>query len=186
MSRKINKSPDSMVWKPKSVKLEGEISIGANSVIHPSAQIIGKVTIGENNIIEEKVQLIGVGNRPVVIGNANHIEVGAKVSGKIGNGNILEHRVVIKEGGVVGNGCSIGIGIVVENDVTIEDNTAIWGPLYSERRLRSTSAEDNEQQILPKINLLRDQMKKEDERGKLKKQKAKAKIDKMSKLDETS
>merc|ERR1712113_183135 len=104
---------------------------------------------------------------------------GAKVSGKIGNGNILEHNVVIKEGGVVGNGCSIGIGIEVANDVTVEDNTAIWGPLYSKRTLRSTSAEDNEQQILPKINLLREQMKKEDERDKLKKQKAKAKIDKI-------
>jgi len=180
MSSRINKSPDAMICKPKSVKLEGEISIGAGTVIHPSAHIVGKVTIGENNIIEEKVQLIGQGNRPVTIGNANHIEVGATVSGKIGNGNVLEHRSVVKEGGVVGNGCLIGIGIEVSNDVTVEDNTAIWGPLYNKRQLKSTSAEDNEQQILPKIKLLREQMKKEDERDKLKKQKAKAKVDKMS------
>lgn len=175
MSR-ITKDKDAVICKPKSVRLEGEITIGAGTIIHPSAHIHGKVIIGANNIIEEKVQLIGEGNRPVTIGNANHVEVGAKISGKIGNGNVIEHRAVIRENGVVGNGCLIGINIEVGNGDVVEDNTAIWGALHNTRQLKSTSAEDNEQQILPKIELLREQIKKEDERDKAKRQAAKAKV----------
>jgi len=179
MSR-INKSPDAIICKPKSVKLEGEITIEAGTIIHPSAYVSGgKVIIGENNIIEEKVRLVAVGNTTVNIGNANHIEVGATISGQIGNGNVIEHKAIIEAGAVVGNGCLIGIGMVVKSGETIADNTALWGALKNVRQLKSTSAEDNEQQILPKIKLLKDQFSKEYEREKLKKEKAKAKVNKM-------
>jgi len=41
--------------------LQGDITIGTRTVIHPRARIIasaGPIYIGENNIIEEQVQII--------------------------------------------------------------------------------------------------------------------------------
>jgi len=42
-------------------ELQGDITIGSRTVIHPRAKIIallGPIIIGENNIIEEQVQII--------------------------------------------------------------------------------------------------------------------------------
>lgn len=42
-------------------ELQGDIVIGARTVIHPRAKILalsGPIIIGENNIIEEQVQII--------------------------------------------------------------------------------------------------------------------------------
>ena len=42
-------------------ELQGDIVIGARTVIHPRAKILalsGPIIIGENNIIEEQVQIV--------------------------------------------------------------------------------------------------------------------------------
>ena len=42
-------------------ELQGEITIGSRTVVHPRAKILalsGPIVIGDNNIIEEQVQII--------------------------------------------------------------------------------------------------------------------------------
>ena len=49
----------------KEAKLQGDISIGPGTVVHPAATIIAhegtRIIIGENNIIEEYTQIICIG-----------------------------------------------------------------------------------------------------------------------------
>lgn len=45
----------------KEIKVKGQVSIGASTIIHPGVTIIaeaGPIEIGENNIIEEYVNII--------------------------------------------------------------------------------------------------------------------------------
>lgn len=45
----------------KEIKLKGQVSFGASTIIHPGVTIIaeaGPIEIGENNIIEEYVNII--------------------------------------------------------------------------------------------------------------------------------
>ncbi|KHJ84040.1 bacterial transferase hexapeptide repeat protein [Oesophagostomum dentatum] len=69
----------------REATLEGCVSIGAGTVVHPFAIIKatnGPIIIGENNIIEERSlieNLLEDGDKVMEVGNQNIIEVGARV-----------------------------------------------------------------------------------------------------------
>ena len=76
--------------------LLGDITIGAKTVIHPTALIDasnGPIIIGESNLIEERVDIINVGSEAMTIGCQNVLEVGSHCeSPQIGGNNILESK----------------------------------------------------------------------------------------------
>ena len=59
--------------------LQGDITVGTRTVIHPKARIIaeaGPIRIGESNLIEEQVEIINsTPNSVLVIGDFNVFEV---------------------------------------------------------------------------------------------------------------
>lgn len=59
--------------------LQGDISVGTRTVIHPKARIIAKegpIRIGESNLIEEQVEIVNsTPNSVLVIGDFNVFEV---------------------------------------------------------------------------------------------------------------
>ncbi|KIH45231.1 bacterial transferase hexapeptide repeat protein [Ancylostoma duodenale] len=67
----------------REATLEGCVSIGAGTVVHPFAIIRatnGPIIIGENNIIEDRSLIENIleeGDKVMEIGNQNIIEVGA-------------------------------------------------------------------------------------------------------------
>jgi len=116
--------PSAAVCK-ESTKLEGTVSVGPGTAIHPSVTIRGNVRIGSNNIIEEQTVISHEGPGQLVIGDGNWLQIGCLVQGDIGSGNILECRAIVRVGGKVGNGCSIGIGCVVST--VLADDVITWG-----------------------------------------------------------
>ena len=99
--------------------LEGEISTGFRTIIHPLARIIargGPIVIGDNNIIEEKVEIINDSEEEqvMIIGNGNTFQAGCSVrSLKIGNRNTVEscswvgRDIVLPYGNVITAGCRL-------------------------------------------------------------------------------
>lgn len=102
-----------------SAVLEGEVSTGFRTIIHPLARIIarsGPIVIGDNNIIEEKVEIVNDGEEEqvMIIGNGNTFQAGCSVrSLKIGNRNLVEsfswlgRGVVLPYGNVITAGCRL-------------------------------------------------------------------------------
>lgn len=153
------KIDDSAVICKKAI-VNGVITIGANTIIHPAALVRGNIEIGSNCMIEEGVQIVGSGNEKVVIGDDNHFEVGAICSGTVGNGNVIQHKAKIAAGVEIGNGCFIGIRVELKSGEKISDNTSVYGQMQSQRKLDSSTAEANAKAILPKIELAMGQIEK--------------------------
>ncbi|KAJ5070060.1 dynactin 6 [Anaeramoeba ignava] len=101
----------SKVW------IEGDVSIGEGTIIHPDAELIAKdgpIKIGKNNIIEEKCIIINQKKNEndqvetLEINDYNYFEVGSYVeSRKIGDNNII---------GIFSN---LGKNITLQNGVVI-------------------------------------------------------------------
>ena len=102
-----------------SAVLEGEVSTGFRTIIHPLARIIargGPIVIGDNNIIEEKVEIVNDSEEEqvMIIGNGNTFQAGCSVrSLKIGNRNVVEsfswlgRDTVLAYGNVITAGCRL-------------------------------------------------------------------------------
>ncbi|CAG2167510.1 unnamed protein product, partial [Oppiella nova] len=92
--------------------LLGDITIGAKTVIHPTAHIDaskGPVIIGDSNLIEERVRIINRDTHPMVIGSHNVFEVGShSESPQMGDHNILESKCRVGPQTRLSNGCVIG------------------------------------------------------------------------------
>lgn len=112
--------PSSIVCSEQST-FEGNIQVGAGSVIHPCVSIRGNVVIGSNNIIEEHTLIEAKDGETLIIGNDNVIEVGCTIRGSIGDGNVLEVRSTVL--GQVLSGCTIGAQCRVEASL---DSTVMW------------------------------------------------------------
>ncbi|XP_066603181.1 dynactin subunit 6 [Prorops nasuta] len=128
--------------------LEGEITIGPRTVVHPKARIIaeaGPIIIGEGNIIEEMAIIT---NRlppgapepatvPVqIIGNYNVFEVDSVCEAmKVGDNNILEAKAYVAHQVEVTNGCVIGAGCSLKEAETLPENTVIYGQECQRREM---------------------------------------------------
>lgn len=134
--------------------LEGDVSIGHRTIVHPLARIIAKtgpIVIGDNNIIEEKVEIINdsPGEKVMIIGSGNVFQASCSVrSLKIGNNNVMESgshlglHTVLPYGNVITAGCRVEVKEVLPE-------LAI---LYSlagceERRLGTGPPPDTEQEV---------------------------------------
>ena len=125
-------------------KIEGDVSIGRKTVIHPKAQIIaeaGPIIIGENNLIEERTRIInrnpeGAETTPVmIIGNNNVFEVDCSSNAlKIGYHNVLESKSFVGRTTVLSNGCVIGAGCRIDTNETLPENCVVYG-LKNERQI---------------------------------------------------
>ncbi|XP_014294796.1 dynactin subunit 6 [Halyomorpha halys] len=121
-------------------KLQGMISIGAKTLVHPKASVVGDagpIVIGESNIFEEQSVIhhrsdIGT-DRPktMVIGSNNVFEVGCVIHAKsIGDNNVFESKCYIGPDIEVGNGCIIGAGVSLSVKEKLRDNIVITGSEY--------------------------------------------------------
>lgn len=115
----------------EQTRLEGDITIGSKTVIHPTATIIarsGPIIIGDCNLIEEYVTIINVSENPMIIGSHNVFEVGSYCeSPQIGDHNILESKSRVGCETRISSGCVIGAMCAVNNDGILPDNTVIFG-----------------------------------------------------------
>ncbi|XP_054165489.1 dynactin subunit 6-like [Oppia nitens] len=111
--------------------LLGDITIGAKTVIHPTAVIDatkGPVVIGESNLIEERVHIINTCTQPLIIGSHNVFEVGSHCQSQhVGDHNVLESKCRVGSKTLLSNGCVIGAMCCVDCDQLLPENTVIFG-----------------------------------------------------------
>nr|SVE75496.1 EOG090X0I48 [Daphnia dolichocephala] len=138
--------------------LQGDITIGSRTVIHPRAKIIalsGPIVIGENNIIEEQVQIINSGENTMIIGNNNVFEVDCHVESKnIGDNNIVESKAFVGRETSLSNGCVIGAKCEVLVPETLQEGSLFYGAGSDvKRRLQSDkpSAQGAQIEFLSKV-----------------------------------
>ncbi|XP_060534281.1 dynactin subunit 6 [Cylas formicarius] len=121
-------------------KLRGDITVGAGTIIHPSATInaeAGPIIIGESCLIEEQVKIIHrlpfdhqtSENTPVlIIGSNNVFEVDCTVeASKIGSNNVFETKCFVGNKVTVSNGCTIGAGCRITGEQILKENITIYG-----------------------------------------------------------
>ncbi|KAL7058086.1 hypothetical protein AAHC03_016597 [Spirometra sp. Aus1] len=131
MSRKdVKIAPGAVVCSES--ELQGDISIGTRTVIHPKARIIaecGPIKIGESNLIEERVEIINnVPNSVMIVGDFNVFEVGARCqSREVGDSNVFESKCFVGPKVRISNGCIIGAMCNVTAPGSIPENTVIYG-----------------------------------------------------------
>eukprot|EP00947_MAST-08B_sp_MAST-8B-sp1_P003152 g3152.t1 len=110
--------------------LEGNVTIGAGTVVHPRCSILavdgGSIVIGSDCVIEEQVVITnGPGGGNVVVGDMNLFEVGARIEAdKIGSCNVFEPKSALGAGVTVGDGCVVGAtaelaAVAVPNDTVV-------------------------------------------------------------------
>jgi len=75
---------------------EGQITLGKGNILQPRCVVdarLGPIIIGSNNIIEETAMIVHPGGtEPLVIGDGNHICIGAQVKGSLGSGNVVQEK----------------------------------------------------------------------------------------------
>lgn len=132
------KCPNStLICREKTIIL-GDVTIGGECVIHPTANIIarnGPIKIGNSNLIEERVNIINNKTTPMIIGDFNVFEVDSHCeSARVGNHNILECKskvgpdVELTDHCVIGAGCDLSSRETQVEQVEIfEPNTVISG-----------------------------------------------------------
>lgn len=154
-------------------ELQGDITIGTRTVIHPKARILaedGPIIIGENNIIEELVCITNKASESVspsgtqavmIIGNNNVFEVGSYIEAvRIGDHNVVEAKASVGRQVVLTSGCIIGAACTVSSNEEIEENSVIYGEncdrrVQKERPPAQTLQIDFLTKILPNYHYLR-------------------------------
>ncbi|KAF5402410.1 Dynactin subunit 6 [Paragonimus heterotremus] len=145
-------------------ELSGEVTIGANTIIHPKARIIaeaGPIHIGAFNLIEEQVQIINrVPDSVMRIGDHNVFEIGAQCEAvEVGDNNVLEAKSVVGPRVRITNGCVIGSMCSLTSDETLPECMVIYGEechrrIASERPPAQTLQLDFLTKILPNYHHL--------------------------------
>uniref|UniRef100_A0A1I7YJF4 Dynactin subunit 6 n=1 Tax=Steinernema glaseri TaxID=37863 RepID=A0A1I7YJF4_9BILA len=136
----------------KDCILEGEITIGTGTVVHPKATIralTGPIVIGENNIIEETSIIENNHEDGFVmkIGNENVFEVGAVVKARsVGDHNVFHIRSEVGSEVEVPEGCSIGVKCVVEKHGPLPDRFVVYGERH-ERRIAGENPQSQARQL---------------------------------------
>ncbi|XP_023940795.1 dynactin subunit 6 [Bicyclus anynana] len=126
--------------------LEGDITIGGGTVVHPRVTIIaegGPIIIAEYCIIEEYSTIIHKKSdkqenppKPLFIGAHNVFEVGCKLEspfGHIGESNVFECKSYVGVDVKIGSGCVIGAACQLTVPQSLPDNTVIWGSEHHNR-----------------------------------------------------
>ncbi|GAA5910791.1 uncharacterized protein JCM6883_000317 [Sporobolomyces salmoneus] len=113
---------DSFSIGPKCVivadcDLRGEITIGSGTVLQPRCTLLalsGSIILGSNNIIEENVVIVNRLKKPLVIGDHNLFQVGARIeSPRIGDWNDFGIRSRTSPHVSIESYCTIGAGCLV-------------------------------------------------------------------------
>lgn len=106
-------SPTTLICREKTVIL-GDVTIGADCVIHPASVIIAKegpIVIGNSNLIEERVKIVNDRRNTMNIGDHNVFEVNSQCQAPlVGNHNILEAKSRVGRNIELTNNCVIGAG----------------------------------------------------------------------------
>lgn len=129
----------------------GDVTIGADCIIHPTAYIVAKdgpIIIGNSNLIEERVSIVNKRSEPLIIGDYNVFEVDSSCEApRIGNHNIFESKskvngyIELRDNCIIGAGCVLSNmfrGSGIENDDRgtkreLPSNTVICGENMSNR-----------------------------------------------------
>lgn len=158
--------PSTLICREKTVIL-GDVTLGADCIIHPTTHIIarnGPIIIGCNNLIEERVNIINNRSTPLIIGDHNVFEVDSRCeASRVGNHNILESKSVVGMDVELSDNCIIGAGCVISGDeeTTHDDiqvkkfppNTVIFGRDLNKRVVSHlpTSSHSSQMDFLRKI-----------------------------------
>jgi carbonic anhydrase/acetyltransferase-like protein (isoleucine patch superfamily) len=126
--------------------LEGNISIGSYTVVHPHAIIKsgdGQIIIGKNNIIEEGVLIENKGppGSVMIIGDDNIFKVKSTIyANQIGNNNVFGIKSIIGEGTSITNLCSIcPYGEYYIQYEPLRENTVIYNGDFDQRTSSETA-----------------------------------------------
>eukprot|EP00041_Stephanoeca_diplocostata_P003569 m.35984 g.35984 ORF g.35984 m.35984 type:complete len:164 (+) comp14433_c0_seq12:163-654(+) len=110
----------------KDANLRGSVSVGAGTIVHPSAVVNGEagpVVIGADCMIEELVEITG----PATIGTGNVFEVGAIChAAQVGCNNVFEARCTVGDKVTVTDRCHVGIGVKITNEQTLDAGTVLY------------------------------------------------------------
>ncbi|CEL99576.1 unnamed protein product [Vitrella brassicaformis CCMP3155] len=140
--------------------LKGEVFVGAGSVVHPTCFVdarVGPIRIGADNIFEEQVEIVNTTPEVLVIGDKNIFEVGTKVTGvrSIGNSNVFETRCVLQPGVKIGDGCTVGVGVEVPENLTLDNEGVLYGP-QSRSAVEKEAGFQHEAQLQRHLEILRE------------------------------
>lgn len=149
----------------KGAVIKGNVTIGPNTVIHPSCSILalgGPIQIGSHNLIDEQVLICYPEDAPgaktghvMSIGNWNSFQVGCSVSSSsIENGNVVQQKAVLKPGTKLGSGCTIGAAVILAPEEELENGTMVYGPQHNHRVL-ADGEQRNTLELKSRLPLLR-------------------------------
>ena len=137
--------------------LSGTLTIGASTVIHPTARITApptsSIAIGSHCLISEGcVVEAAAGGVAMVIGNWNLMEAGSVVRGGLGHANWVRVGGEVGVGGRVGRGVEVGVrqrvdGVVQDGSLIMHDG--------SERRVEDTgvTVKEREKRVMEMLHL---------------------------------
>ena len=154
----------------KTSNIQGDVTIGTGTVVHPKASIIaegGPIVVGPNNIIEEFALIKNewlldpsepLGRQlkprgPMIIGSHNLFEVCCEITScRIGEFNRFEPRSRVCAGVRVGNNCALGPAAVLAR--SIPDGTAVYGPSSLSSPIIGADFDEAKEQHLSHLKLL--------------------------------
>eukprot|EP00037_Helgoeca_nana_P005483 m.51850 g.51850 ORF g.51850 m.51850 type:complete len:168 (-) comp16475_c0_seq1:208-711(-) len=114
----------------KLARLEGAVTIGDDTVIHPSCKILaegGPITIGTGCLIEELVVIRNTGAETMTIGNGNVFEVGAVCEAtRVGDNNVFSARSEVGSAVAVSDRCVIGVTVKLHAQEELAPGTILW------------------------------------------------------------
>jgi carbonic anhydrase/acetyltransferase-like protein (isoleucine patch superfamily) len=118
----------------REAQLTGTVTVHDHAIIHPLCHLNGEagpITILAGCVIEENV-VITAPVTGLTIGPTTAIEVGAIVRGTVGEASVVEVKGVVEAGARVGNGCVVGVGATVLEE--LQDGHVVFGPLNRVRK----------------------------------------------------
>lgn len=114
---KLKCHASTIICREKTIVI-GDVTIGSDCVIHPTARVIarhGPIVIGSGNLIEERAEIVNNQPNTLTIGDGNLFEVDSRCEAiKIGNNNILECKSFVGSNVELTNNCIIGAGCKLE------------------------------------------------------------------------
>lgn len=133
---RVSASPGALICRDVCIE-GGSITFGPGTVVQPRCVFRcekenGSIIVGSDCIFEEHCLVVNHTEGVLKIGALNLFEVGCKVhSEKIGDGNCVRMRAVLKEGSRLGNNIvvsartSVDVGKCVGDDNVVTDNAVI-------------------------------------------------------------
>lgn len=156
---KLKCPPSTIICREKTVIL-GDVTIGPESVVHPTTCIIarnGPIVIGSNNLIEERVIITNNRTEPMIIGDHNVFEVDSYCEARrVGNNNVMESKSFVGPNVELTNNCIIGAGCRLSNNDEqaeqpeidrFEPNTVISGRNLNRRTMSDLPASSHASQL---------------------------------------